>query len=631
MILQIGSARAQPFSQSQIIQSEIKQLRTELQQLPQTSLNLTPWTLGYRSDPSDTPESDIEIIVQFQQSAPVDLIVLMPSSYTDDGQELKVYCFPERFMIERLYPDGTSDIVVDYRDQDYPIRGIEPQLFSIPEPKPTSGLRLTVTRMAENPTWVLGAYRTSISELFAFAGNWNVALNQQVSSNSTSTYSYIWTPAALVDGFSLFSPVNRDPKNPNLIPLRIRNVDTVELTFDLARESPIDEYRFWPLLHDLQFNYPPTSGIGFPRGLKIEVADQADFNDSRTVFDNDMIYPATGSNPLMLSTQPVTTRYVKVTLSNIVHDYRTGITELAIDEIQFFSRGTLVSQSVIPRISGTAVPEAELKALTDGQTTEGEILAFRPWLIDLSRRAEITRKLDTLERELELTRSVEKERLKYLAMLAIGLAIILGLMIWLAILMSERRWNRIRERIACDIHDDLGANIISIAHSIELLEHCFKNPSARENRILQNAMKTAHQTARDTRQIVHLLERNEDGILWTDHLHGMIENLVGEKTYAVQLDEKQAFNRLNSAHRWDLQLFIKEAINNVIKHAEARHVTVLLQKRKGGLRVMIEDDGQGIPETKRPVRHLQRRAENLKGNLQLKTAPGRGTRIILDF
>ncbi|MEM7792022.1 MAG: histidine kinase [Verrucomicrobiota bacterium] len=617
--------------QSESVKEQIAAVELALDALPKESLSLAPWTLGYRSGVFQDPEIEIEIRVEFENPAKVDLAVLMPATFTEDGRHLEPFVFPQRFKIECLYPDGSKEIAVDHRNSDYEIEGVAPQLFKLPSERAASGLLLTVTKLSSNTTWVAGRYRLALGELFVFSGNWNVALNQPVNASSVANYSHIWSVNGLVDGFSLFSPINRSPDNPNLVPLRLRNLDHVELIFDLGEVYEIDEYHFWPLVHDLQFNYPPSSGIGFPRGIQIETALQSDFSDARLTFQNKEVFPAVGSNPLMLRTARQPARYVKVSLNNIVYDYRINIPELIVDEIEIFRRGELISDGIIPNVAEASIATEELEALTDGRTTEGQILSLKQWLIDFSRRVELERKLVMLKRDLEVAESVERARIVYILIAAVAVIFLLVLLIWLVYLISERRWDRVRERIAADLHDDLGANMISVAHSVELMQHSIEQPSDQQKRLLGNAIHTAHKTAEDTRQIVRLLERNKSGITWTETLQETVESLLPDIKYSIQMNEKRAFNQLNAVRQWDLLLFIKEGLNNVVKHANAEKVVLTLERHEGRLRVIIEDDGDGIDDTNLPVRHLENRAKFVKGTFCLETKVGRGTRIILEL
>lgn len=616
---------------SESIEQRIQALESEIARLPKESLNLTPWTLGYRSQAFQNADADINIEMHFGSAFSVDLVALMPAVYTEDGEQLRPFCFPKRFTIERITPDNEYEMLFEYRDEDYQIEGIEPQLFFIEDVKAATGLRLKIYELRENRTWLPGDHRAALAELMAFAGPNNVALNQEVSTNSVEAYSYIWTPNALTDGFSLHSNVDRDPRDPNRVPLRIREVDTAVLEFDLGREHTIDELRMWPLAHTIQFNYTSSSGIGFPRGLEIVAARDPAFEDAVQLVKEEEIYPRTGSNPLMLRVEPTRARYLRIAMDNIVPDYRIGITELAIDEIELFSAGRLISGGIRPELRNLPTNNYDTEALTDGVTAEGKILPLRRWLEDFSRRAQVERNLTRLQQNLLIAHEVERERATYLTIAAVGLIVLLLLLFWLIYLMLQRRWAGIRENIACDIHDHLGANMISVAHTLELLQHSQESVSHKQARLYQGAIQTARQSAQDARQIVHFLEQEATGHSWVEQLRESAVLIMGEIDLELDFQETKSFNQLNLSRQWDLMLFIKEALNNCSKYSEATRARLVLSSDSGKLSVVIEDNGKGIPDDCLPLRHLEIRAQRLASHFDLKTAPGQGTRIRLQL
>lgn len=93
----------------------------------------------------------------------------------------------------------------------------------------------------------------------------------------------------------------------------------------------------------------------------------------------------------------------------------------------------------------------------------------------------------------------------------------------------------------------------------------------------------------------------------------------------------------------DLRAFLfmatREVLINVIKHAGARHATVLLRRVEGRLHITVADDGVGFDAahlTRPPTREggfglfsLRERLQHLDGQLQIVSAPGQGTRVTL--
>jgi hypothetical protein len=302
------------------IRKEIAEVETALAALPVFPLNTSPWTMGYSSEQHTDPELPVIIEVTFPEAETVDLVALMPSSFTDQKNQVQVWGFPVRFVMERVLPDGSAEVVADYRGRDYPRTGVDPQFFSISDPVPISGLRITVTLPAENNTWWRASRIVAFSELYAFAGARNVAMNSGVSATSSNEFGFMWSTKCLTDGFTLFSPLFHDVENPenNIIGHGLKALD-VEI--DLGNVQRVDEFHLWPVVHTIQHNYPPSSGLGFPLGIRLEASASPDFADSVLIHeDKNMVYRP-GGGPFMRKTRPVEARYLRFRYTNGFPDF----------------------------------------------------------------------------------------------------------------------------------------------------------------------------------------------------------------------------------------------------------------------------------------------------------------------
>jgi signal transduction histidine kinase len=80
---------------------------------------------------------------------------------------------------------------------------------------------------------------------------------------------------------------------------------------------------------------------------------------------------------------------------------------------------------------------------------------------------------------------------------------------------------------------------------------------------------------------------------------------------------------------------VQEALTNVVKHAEAQHVSVLLTRKNESVSVMIEDDGKGFEPGSEPggglgLLGMQERVALLDGSLVVESTPGAGTTLVLE-
>jgi signal transduction histidine kinase len=109
---------------------------------------------------------------------------------------------------------------------------------------------------------------------------------------------------------------------------------------------------------------------------------------------------------------------------------------------------------------------------------------------------------------------------------------------------------------------------------------------------------------------------------------------AGGLKYQFRFDDDLSGIKLSMDKRRDLYLIFKEAVNNIYKHANATLVTIDLNKEGNQIVMRIEDDGEGFnpkPSHRNGFRNMHSRAEKRKGQLQLESAPGKGTRVHLYF
>ena len=79
---------------------------------------------------------------------------------------------------------------------------------------------------------------------------------------------------------------------------------------------------------------------------------------------------------------------------------------------------------------------------------------------------------------------------------------------------------------------------------------------------------------------------------------------------------------------------VQEALTNVVKHAAARHVSILLTRKNGRVVAVIEDDGQGFDPRRESegsgIEGMRERVQLLDGRLQIESRPGSGTTLVVE-
>jgi len=202
-------------------------------------------------------------------------------------------------------------------------------------------------------------------------------------------------------------------------------------------------------------------------------------------------------------------------------------------------------------------------------------------------------------------------------------------------LRQERMLEQERLRIAQNIHDDLGARITQIS----LLSGISQNDPQ-----LPERARTAFDTiSRMSRDLVSALYET----VWTvnpendnlealgSYLCQMVNQLCQQTQLPCRLHlcDLPAGVRVSSHTRHHMTLAVKEAVHNVIKHAQASEIAVRVVWAEGELTIFIQDNGRGFSADSAPAGHglsnMKRRLAELGGACAIESQVGRGTTVEL--
>jgi signal transduction histidine kinase len=188
-----------------------------------------------------------------------------------------------------------------------------------------------------------------------------------------------------------------------------------------------------------------------------------------------------------------------------------------------------------------------------------------------------------------------------------------------------------RQRIARELHDGLVPVLASLNIRLHTVGKRLKqedHPLAEE---IGELAEQAQASSRDIRRLVHDLRPvalDELGLVPAlrqylarcEHEHGLVVDFVADEGERLSASVETALFRI-----------VQEAVNNVLRHAQAQHVGVTLDRDVDHVKVQIVDDGQGF-ETQLPRsgRHIglwsmRERAQQLGGQFEVRSALGQGT------
>jgi signal transduction histidine kinase len=193
-----------------------------------------------------------------------------------------------------------------------------------------------------------------------------------------------------------------------------------------------------------------------------------------------------------------------------------------------------------------------------------------------------------------------------------------------------------RARIARDLHDQLGQQLTALRLTLE--RHRADCHSARGPADMDKALELAQSIDREVDFLAWELRPaalDDFGLAaalprflheWSAH-YGVSAEFQGPSTVAGVLP---------SATEIMFYRVAQEALNNIVKHAHASRVDVLLELRDHSMVLVIEDDGVGFEPASREVMErglgiagMRERAELVGASLQVESSPGKGTTIFV--
>jgi signal transduction histidine kinase len=206
----------------------------------------------------------------------------------------------------------------------------------------------------------------------------------------------------------------------------------------------------------------------------------------------------------------------------------------------------------------------------------------------------------------------------------------------LRILQQQAALQKERARIAKDIHDDLGASLTQIAYLGELAHLNRHEPEKVEERIGKMST-TARQAVKSLDEIVWAVNpRNDTLAHLIDYINQVAFGYLRLTGIRVRLDfpEQIPQRELSADLRHNIFLTVKEALHNVVKHANATEVRLNVRVTEQALEICVEDNGNGFAREPDDavadgLRNMRQRMSDIGGECRVESQSGRGTKVLL--
>jgi signal transduction histidine kinase len=246
-------------------------------------------------------------------------------------------------------------------------------------------------------------------------------------------------------------------------------------------------------------------------------------------------------------------------------------------------------------------------------------------------KAGVSSEVKTLNIEIEKTWAEEKWFVP--SLIFYGLLIIGAIIYYWTIynLQQKIKIQSIRNRIAADLHDEVGSNLSSISISMRAVEKSMNVDKVEAQEILTDMSQTADEIILNLRDTVWMINPNNDDMeRLFEKMRVFATKVMGYQKIKLDYNNSLKHNlKISMEQRYNAYMIFKEAINNIVKHAEATHVHVTIERIKQGAQLTIQDNGKGfdpsVSAEGNGLNNFKRRASESFFKLNVDSEVGKGT------
>lgn len=201
---------------------------------------------------------------------------------------------------------------------------------------------------------------------------------------------------------------------------------------------------------------------------------------------------------------------------------------------------------------------------------------------------------------------------------------------------------RVRARIAADLHDDIGSSLSRISILSEVARR--KVPPGEADALLGEIAEMARSLVGSLSDAVWSIDPAQDDVRHVvARMRSFASDVLDGKGIAWEFDvPEDPKERLEPETRRELFLVFKEAVTNVARHSGATRVRIGLGIRGERVSLEVADDGRGFEATPardltsslergRGLLNMQVRALRRGGRLTVASSPGSGARLVLEL
>ncbi|WP_420553049.1 tetratricopeptide repeat-containing sensor histidine kinase [Tenacibaculum aiptasiae] len=191
-----------------------------------------------------------------------------------------------------------------------------------------------------------------------------------------------------------------------------------------------------------------------------------------------------------------------------------------------------------------------------------------------------------------------------------------------------------RNRISEELHDGILGKLFGTRFGLGFLPLKGDDQTLEKHQSLLNELQ---EIEKEIREVSHRLSDNFDSsnINFTSIIEQLLKDksIIGNFNYKFSFDKNIAWKDINEVTKANVYRIIQEALQNIIKHAKAKNVTLVFSNENQNLIINLKDDGVGFNPKKGKkgigMKNIKSRVEKLNGTVQFLSEVDKGTALLI--
>ncbi|MBL7829233.1 MAG: hypothetical protein JNJ57_21540 [Saprospiraceae bacterium] len=194
---------------------------------------------------------------------------------------------------------------------------------------------------------------------------------------------------------------------------------------------------------------------------------------------------------------------------------------------------------------------------------------------------------------------------------------------------------RVKDRIARDLHDDIAASMSGIRILSKVAHQQFAEKIPEAGPLLEQINKSAQSTVESISDLIWSVKPHPDFLNdMADRLREYAGKVLEAQDIAYQINIPRSLPilDLDIEARRNVYLLFKEAINNAVKHSKCTQLDIQLSVDKKQISMLVKDNGVGFDYKSKletgvglGLNNMSKRARDIGGDLKIASEPGKGT------